>query len=174
MWGRTLFKGFSPQEFIMKVLITGGAGFIGRWMVRRFLEAGARVWVMDNLEGGSRANLEEFEAAENFEGLVVEDVAERGEVSKLFRLGFDLCLHLAAQSRVQASIDEPDGTFRTNLIGSQNILEEARRSMTRVVMVGTCMVYAPTDGRGIGEDDTPRPASPYAASKLAADILAEG
>ena len=144
-------------------------------MVKRFLEAGARVWVLDNLEGGNRANLEELEKAHNFEGLVVADVAERGAVSDLFRLSFNLCIHLAAQSRVQVSLEEPYRTFRTNLIGSQNVLEEARRHRSQVVMVGTCMVYASAQGdEGIGEDYPIRPASPYAASKLAADILAEG
>ena len=168
----------------MKVLVTGGAGFIGRWVVRllvsgtdgsdeiRFVPP--RVWVVDNLSSGFYQNIEEFQGNPNFAGLHVEDVTDAEKMEALFAEKFDVCFHLAARINVQESIDEPGKAFHNDVVGTFRLLDLCRRHRTKMVLVSTCMVYdAATDGRGIDENHALRCASPYAASKLATEKLAE-
>lgn len=158
----------------MRVLVTGGAGFIGRWIAKRFLDEGHLVWVLDNLDNGTRDNLAAFQDVVNYKGLIIGDVADKEKVEKLFREGFQLCLHLAAQTKVHESLLDPEKTFRANVLGTYNVLEAAKKMGTKVVLVGTCLVYNAAEGNGaISEDHRLKPASPYAGSKLAAENLAE-
>jgi len=156
----------------MRVLVTGGAGFIGRWVVKRLLADGQDVWVLDDLSNGSKANLEEFTTCDGFHGFTVGDVVDGGCITDLFRNEFDVCIHAAAQINVQESLDNPEKAFKTNVIGTYNILSCALRSNTKVVLIGTCMVYDVAQPGGISELSPVKPASPYAGSKLAAENLA--
>ncbi len=156
----------------MKVLVTGGAGFIGRWVVKKLLAGGNDVWVLDNLSNGSQDNLEEFTNEEGYHGLTVGDVVDTGSITSLFQNKLDVCIHAAAQVNVQESLDNPGKSFRVNLIGTYNVLSSALRFNTRVVLIGTCMVYDMAQEGGISELSPVRPASPYAGSKLAAENLA--
>ncbi len=161
----------------MRILVTGGAGFIGRWVVKRFLFAGHRVGVIDDLSSGNRQNLAECEASPNFEGLTVAGVGDRAALSRFFGTPAapELCLHLAGQVNVQSSLDDPGRDFATNVAGAHEILEQCRRHHVRLVMVSTCMVYAPAvEGKAIDETHPVEPRSPYAAAKLAAEELALG
>ncbi|MCP4591549.1 MAG: NAD-dependent epimerase/dehydratase family protein [bacterium] len=166
-----------------RVLITGGAGFIGRWVVAELLEAGHRVRAFDDCSSGSRANLAEFEHHPGFEGLTVGDVKDRPAVESLFADPVDVCLHLAARINVQQSIDTPQSVLENDVIGTFNLLEAARAQHSRrgapspkVVFVSTCMVYATGgDQAGTGKIDEAHPVqarSPYAACKLAGEHLA--
>jgi len=160
----------------MRVLVTGGAGFIGRWVVKGLLEMDRdnEVWVLDNLSNGREENLKELEHKSTFKEFVEGDVREEELIKKLFLHRFDLCIHLAAQINVQESLDYPDKAFTTNVIGTYNILEEARKCKTKVVLVGTCMVYdLAHSSTAINEQHLVKPISPYAGSKLAAEHLAE-
>lgn len=157
----------------MKILVTGGAGFIGRWIVKRILDDGHHVWVMDNLSNGSKANLEEFARISNYKGLTAADVAEFYSVKDLFTNEFDICIHAAAQINVQDSLDNPEKSFKDNIQGTFNVLQCARQYNTRLVITGTCMVYdTASAARKISETSPVKPSSPYAASKLAAEYLA--
>ena len=156
----------------MKVLVTGGAGFIGRWVVKRLLADGIDVWVLDDLSNGSASNLEEFTGTDNYHGLTVGDVSDSECVEKLFGAKYDVCIHSAAQINVQESLDDPEKAFKTNVVGTYNILSHALKSETRMVIIGTCMVYDIAQSAGISELSPVKPASPYAASKLAAENLA--
>ncbi len=157
----------------MKVLVTGGAGFIGRWVVKRLLEDGQEVWVLDNLSNGSRRNLEELSTNSRFRGLTTGDVSDLPNVKALFAHKFDLCIHAAAQINVQESLENPEKSFRDNVSGTFNVMQCAREHNIRVVIIGTCMVYdTAAAGRKLSETSPVKPSSPYAASKLAAEYLA--
>ncbi|MFH1225450.1 MAG: SDR family NAD(P)-dependent oxidoreductase [Candidatus Diapherotrites archaeon] len=159
------------------VLVTGGAGFIGRWVVKKLLGEKHRVWVLDNLSNGSAENLAEFKGNKNFAGLVQGNVEDAALVSGLFSKNkFDLVIHLAAQINVQESIGNPRKSFDSNILGTFVLLEEMRkrRSLPKMALIGTCMVYdLASAGGAISESHPLKPLSPYAASKIAAEQLVE-
>ncbi|MEJ2870755.1 NAD-dependent epimerase/dehydratase family protein [Actinomycetospora sp. OC33-EN08] len=129
----------------MRVVVTGAGGFVGRRVARIFRTAGHDVL------GLSRSA---------FDGRSLDDVLA----------GADVVCHLAARVRVRESREDPLGYWQVNLGGTRAVLA-ACPPTARVVIASTCTVYAPSDAP-IGEDAPLDPASPYAASKLAADLLA--
>ena len=86
----------------MNVLITGGAGFIGRWVVKRFLDNGDKIIAFDNLVNSSLKNIEEFKFNKNFE-FIKGDILDKNALKEIFNGGVDLCLHLAAEINVHDS-----------------------------------------------------------------------
>ncbi len=156
------------------VVVTGAAGFIGRWVVAELLDRGYGVRGIDDLSNGSERNVAAFEDDERF-NLIVGDVRDENVMADAFEEGVDACIHLAAEIDVQESLDDPQSHFEANVVGTQTVLEACRRTDTRLGLVGTCMVYDMAGaGEGIGEEHPVKPASPYAGSKLAAEDLAEG
>ncbi|MFX1297588.1 MAG: dTDP-glucose 4,6-dehydratase [Promethearchaeota archaeon] len=158
----------------MVILITGGAGFIGRWVVKKLLEKGKDIVVIDNLSNGSKENLIEFEGNPNFKEFIIGDIKNLKLLNDLFlSYNFSVCIHLASQINVQESLDHPELSFDNNVIGTYNILEAARKFNTKVIFIGTCMVYDLANAnKPISEDHKVKPASPYAGSKLAAEEIA--
>lgn len=156
----------------MNVLVTGGAGFIGRWVVKRLLDDGHVVWILDDLSNGRKENIEEFFNRDNFKEFVYGDIKDRELLSKLFLNKFDICYHLGASINVQDSIDDPEITFNNDVIGTFNVLEECRRLNVKMVFMSTCMVYDRASGeQGITELHPTKPASPYAGSKIAGENM---
>lgn len=155
----------------MNILVTGGAGFIGRWVVKKLLAEGQRVVALDDLSNGRLMNIDEFRDSPDF--LFIEgDIKERDKLEQVFAGGVDLVYHLAASINVQDSIDDPRTTFANDVTGTFNILEECRRQNIKMVFMSTCMVYERSmDETGITEEHPVKPASPYAASKLAGEAL---
>ena len=158
----------------MVYLVTGGAGFIGRWVVKRLIEASKEVVVIDNLENSQKRNLEEFKDHPNLKEFLIEDIKNKEFINKLFsKYKFQTCIHLAAQINVQESLDNPKKAFDNNVVGTYNILEAAIPYNTKLILVGTCMVYDIADAeKPISENHPVRPVSPYAGSKIAAEELA--
>lgn len=156
----------------MKVLITGGAGFIGRWVVKRFLDEGHEVKIIDNLSNGRYDNIAEFAEHRGFMGFTKGDISVKSDLEPLFDFKPDICVHLAAQINVQESLEEPHKAFLNNVVGTYNVVELAVKHDTKVVIIGTCMVYDMALERPLDENSPPKPASPYAGSKLAAEDLA--
>jgi len=155
------------------VVVTGAAGFIGRWVVNELLERDYAVRGLDDLSNGSQRNIAEFESNDAFE-LTVGDVSDRETVRDLFDDETTACIHLAAEIDVQESLDDPQSHFRSNIVGTERVLEACRETDTRLGLVGTCMVYDMVDSDdGIDESHPVKPASPYAGTKLAAENLAE-
>jgi nucleoside-diphosphate-sugar epimerase len=155
----------------MRVLVTGAAGFIGRWVVGELLERGHTVLPIDNLAEGDEANLEAFAGHPGFLPFEVGDVRDVASCRR-WTAGVDAVAHLAASISVQDSIDDPGTTFENDVVGTFNLLEGARASGARVLFMSTCMVYdRASTPAGIGETHPTKPASPYAASKIAGEAL---
>ncbi|MBB3104167.1 NAD-dependent epimerase/dehydratase family protein [Azomonas macrocytogenes] len=148
------------------VLITGGAGFIGSNLVDALLARGVAVRVLDNLSTGKQGNLPRNPRLE----LIVGDVADPGCVRKAVR-GCRAVVHLAAVASVQASVNDPVGTHKSNLIGTLNLCEAMREAgVHRVVYASSAAVYGNNgEGESIGEDTPKAPLTPYAADKLASE-----
>ncbi len=158
---------------MVKSLVTGGAGFIGRSLVKLLLEQNHDVVVIDNLSNGSLENIDEFKDMENF-SFIEGDISEHKVYDNLEP--FDYIYHLAAQVNVQESLDFPEKSFKNNVIGTYNLLEWARKNNNNatILLMGTCMVYDTAGSEPISEEHALNPASPYAGSKLAAEDIALG
>ncbi len=155
------------------VLVTGGAGFIGRWIVKRLIADGHRVAVLDSLENGSRENLAEFVGHPFFLGLIVGCVEDPQAVNRAFAATPDICIHAAAQINVHESLLNPAKAVRANVQGTWQVLEQCRARKAKFVLLSTCMVYAELRDRpAMDEQYAVEPRSPYAATKLAAEALA--
>ena len=112
----------------MKILVTGGAGFIGTNLIKKLLSEGHKVVSLDDYETGTQEN--EVEGATYIMGDIDSLTYWKGE-------GFDLCYHLAALSRIQPSFEDPTETFRVNTQGSQVVAEWARHNNVKVIYAGS-------------------------------------
>lgn len=156
----------------MKVLVTGGAGFIGRWTVKKLLQEGHKIWILDDLSNGSLDNIKEFCSYGPQMEFIEGDIKDKAILEKVFENNLDLCYHLAASINVQDSIDNPEATFENDVIGTFNVLEQCRKHNTKLVFMSTCMVYDRAgEEKGIDELHPTKPASPYAGSKIAGENL---
>ena len=150
----------------MRVLVTGGAGFIGSHLVDALVARGDVVNVLDDLSTGQRKNLEgASDRATLFVGCVTDLAAVRAAMD-----GCALVFHQAAVASVQRTIDEPLHTSRVNLGGTLNVLEAAReKGVRRVVFAGSAATYGDNPALPLSESEDPRPMSPYAIEKLASE-----
>jgi dTDP-glucose 4,6-dehydratase len=150
----------------MRVLVTGGAGFIGSHFVKRLLRGGDEAVVLDKLTySGNRANLPGD--VEFHEG----DIAASNDVARAAR-GCDAIVNFAAETHVDRSILTADDFGRTEFRGTQVLLEHIRETGTRLVQVSTDEVYGDLEGGGSSrESDLLNPSSPYSAAKAAGELL---
>jgi UDP-glucose 4-epimerase len=145
-----------------RVLVTGGAGFVGSALVRRLISSGARVTVLDDLFTGSRDALPT--TAEFIEGSVTDEPLVRDLVKR-----HTVVFHLAARNII-ASTANPRDDFSTNVGGTLNVLLAARDfNVERVVYTSSASVYGNPRSIPINEDDHLDPLTPYAVSKLAGE-----
>jgi UDP-glucose 4-epimerase len=157
----------------MNILVTGGAGFIGRWVVKHLLEEKHHVWILDDLSNGRKENIQEFEGNPYLKEFIVGDIKDESLLEQLYAsVPFDICYHLGASINVQDSIDDPRTTFNNDTLGTFYVLEQCRKYGTKIVFMSTCMVYDRClNETGITEEHPIKPASPYAGSKIAAENL---
>ena len=157
----------------MKILVTGGTGFIGRWVVKRLLQDGHQVWVIDNFANSEISNVEELLNDGGLIDVIEMDVKNRKALHDLFeKVQFDVCYHLAASINVQDSIDDPETTFLNDTVATFYLLEECREKHVKIIFMSTCMVYdRANDESGITEWSPIKPASPYAGAKIGAENL---
>jgi UDP-glucose 4-epimerase len=149
----------------MKILVTGGAGFIGSNIVKYLVELGHQPQVFDNLSSGYRENL--LGVVPFFEA----DVRDSQAVLKAVQ-GCESILHLAASVGNKRSIDDPLADSAINVLGTLNVLEVARQSgISRVVFSSSAGVFGELKTLPISEDHPQDPDSPYGTSKLAAEKM---
>lgn len=160
----------------MKVLVTGGAGFIGsnfvRYMVKKYPE-----YNLVNLDAltyaGNLENLKEIEGLPNYK-FVKGDIADREFINRLFEEEkFDYVLNFAAESHVDRSITNPDIFIQTNIQGTQVLLDAAKNAQVKkYLQVSTDEVYGTLGDTGYFSEETPLASnSPYSSSKAGADLL---
>ncbi|EUB75238.1 UDP-glucose 4-epimerase [Pseudomonas sp. GM41(2012)] len=150
-----------------RILVTGGAGFIGSHLVEALLESGYSVRVLDDLSSGKLSNLPIDRCHLT---LVVGDVADAPTVERAMK-DCSAVVHLAAVASVQASVDDPVATHQSNFVGTLNICEAMRQAgVRRVVYASSAAIYGNNgEGMAITEDTPKNPLTPYAADKLASE-----
>jgi dTDP-glucose 4,6-dehydratase len=161
----------------MRILVTGGAGFIGSHFARHVLRASGdcQVTVLDKLTyAGNLDNLRDLNADARYR-FIAGDVADAEGVQAIIRGGIDAIVHFAAETHVDRSILDAGAFVRTNVLGTQVLLDTALRHGTeRYIQVSTDEVYGPAPQGAVFTEDQPlNPSSPYAASKAAADLLCQ-
>jgi dTDP-glucose 4,6-dehydratase len=163
----------------MNLLITGGAGFIGSHVVRRFVQnyPNYHIYNLDALTyAGNLENLKDIEDFPNYH-FIKGDIVDEPFINDLFiKVDFDGVIHLAAESHVDRSIEDPLAFVRTNVIGTVNLLNAAKNSWKgssigkRFYHVSTDEVYGSLGQEGLFTESTPYdPNSPYSASKASSD-----
>jgi len=150
----------------VKLLVTGGAGYIGSVVASQLVEDAHETVVLDNLSKGHEP------AVPDGARLVVGDLLDRDFVGKTLAQGFDGVLHFAALSLVGESVEEPERYYRNNVCGTLNLLEGMREAgVPRLVFSSTAAVYGEPSEVPIPETAPTVPTNPYGASKLAVDHL---
>jgi UDP-glucose 4-epimerase len=154
----------------MKILITGGAGFIGSHLCEKYVGERHTVLCLDNFMSGCLTNVRHLLDLRNFK-LITGDVRDYELLEKITR-DIDVVFHLAAQVHVDRSYIEPRLTYDINVLGTQNILEIARlHDVKRVIMASTSEVYGSAIYAPIDENHPLNAPHPYGASKIAADRM---
>lgn len=154
---------------ISKVIVTGGAGFIGANLCRALVESGqvGAVLAFDNLSTGDRSNLEGLGVE-----LVEADILDPDALDRAFA-GATAVVHLAARPSVPRSIADPLASHEANATGTMQVLEAVRRAGgPQLIVASSSSVYGANPTLPKSEDLTPAPLSPYAASKLATESYA--
>ena len=158
-----------------KMLITGGSGFIGSWLIRYLLNSSPELSIV-NLDlltyAGNPENLKDVENDPRY-SFVQGDICDEALVDKLMA-DADICVNVAAQTHVDRSITGPGIFIHTNVLGTQVLLEAARRhKVSKFVQVSTDEVYGSIEGTGkFTEQSHLDPSSPYSASKASGDLIA--
>ncbi len=158
----------------MKLLVTGGAGFIGSNFIRHMWQAHPD-WEITNLDkltyAGNLENLKDIQDQSGYH-FVKGDIADRKLVDKLLSQGPDVIVNFAAESHVDRSILDASPFIETNVKGTQVLLEGAKKhGIQRFIQVSTDEVYGSINSGRFTEESTLSPNSPYSASKAAADLL---
>jgi len=152
----------------LRVLVTGGAGFIGSHLVKALVKAGHQVRVLDNLSTGSIENLTDvLDAIE----LVRGDVRDYGAIEYVVR-GVDAVIHLAALIDVAESVEKPDLYFDVNVRGTYNIVKASKNAST-FIFASSSAVYGEPIRVPIPDDHPLMPKSPYAASKISGEAFVQ-
>jgi dTDP-glucose 4,6-dehydratase len=157
----------------LKVLVTGGAGFIGSNFIIRLLGLLRDVQIVNFDKLTYAGNLENLRNAENDPryGFVQGDITDRAALTGLLAQGFDVLVHFAAETHVDRSIEHAGPFLSTNILGTVNLLEAARRHANLLFLhISTDEVFgSATPGLSFSEDSAFDPRSPYAASKASAE-----
>lgn len=158
----------------MKIVVTGGAGFIGSHFIRYLLQRYPQYKVLniDKLTyAGNLENLEDIKDNPNY-SLIIEDICNRERMTEIIE-GWDVIVNFAAESHVDRSIDEPELFLKTDVFGTFSLLEASRSvGIKRYIQIGTDEVYGSADcGETFSESSPLNPSNPYSASKAAADLL---
>ena len=153
----------------MKLIVTGGAGFIGSHLTKYLIKKGHNVSVIDSLRRGSLENLKEMEDKIDFQKIDILDYDAMKSVVK----NTDGIFHQAALGSVPQSFKEPEEYRRVNAVGTENVLKLAKEFGFKVVYASSSSVYGNQNKFPIKEDAAKKPLNPYGQSKLEAERFAE-
>jgi UDP-glucose 4-epimerase len=166
------------MPFVYKVLVTGGAGFIGYHLVKRLLsQRNYKIIVIDNLSNGNKNFLDSSNnrSSSNKFSFYKEDIRNKKSILDIFNheRRIDTCIHLAAKINVQDSITNPDDTIDVNVKGTLNVLEACSSNGVKNFIFGSsAAVYGEPKKLPLSEDEhLLKPLSPYGASKVAGEAL---
>ena len=148
-------------------IITGGAGFIGSNLTEKLISAGHKVLVLDNFSTGRKTNLKKNKNLE----IIKCDISHYLNIEKYFR-NADYIFHLAGLADIVPSIENPDKYFKSNVVGTFNVLQAAKNKNIKVIQTSTSEVYGSPLKLPIEETHRLHAQSPYAASKIGADQMA--
>ena len=154
----------------MRILVTGGAGFIGSHLCEKYAKEGHIVLCLDNFMNGNLINIRHLLNYKNFK-LINGDIRDFDLMEKIVP-GVEVVFHLAAQIHVDRSIIEPQLTYEVNVLGTQNILEASRMyDVEKVICVSSSEVYGSAEYVPMDENHPLNSPHPYGASKIAADRM---
>jgi UDP-glucose 4-epimerase len=164
-------------QSMAKILITGGAGFIGSHLAKKLLDLNNDIVIFDNLDSFYSTELKN----KNLESVAPSDryVFIRGDIRDYTSVcaaldDVQVIIHEAAQPGIRASLENPMKTHETNISGTLNILRAAvKKNIKRVIIASSSSVYGDTNELPYREEDAPQPLSPYGVSKLASDHYAK-
>ena len=134
----------------MKILVTGGSGFIGSYLCKNLLEQGHEVVSLDDFSTGKQENLVELESTNGFKsikGSILDKEVIKDLISKV-----DACFHFAAAVGVQKILDDPIGSLKTNLHGSENVIQACAESKVELVLASTSEIYGKNPSQPLTED----------------------
>lgn len=154
----------------MKVLITGGAGFVGNKVVRRFLDKKHDVYIIDDFTTGTPDNLVDLLKNNHLKSIIHGNIKDNSFIQDLFGANFHICIHLACNSEL-AYIDNPVLTFDNIVLGTFNILEEARKKDTKLIYISTADVYKDKNSVDLKESHPVFPHNPFIGAKLATENM---
>ena len=153
----------------MKLLVTGGAGYIGSHIVWQAQQAGHQCTVLDNMSTGLGSRVD-CEVAQ----IDLTDPAAVTNLERLLSKGFDAVIHLAARKQVGESVEKPELYFKDNIGGLANLLTAMRNtSHTKLVFSSSAATYGMPDKESISEDDPTNPINPYGQTKLIGECMIE-
>jgi UDP-glucose 4-epimerase len=151
-----------------RILVTGGAGFIGSHLIDKLVRKGFEVTVLDNFSTGRIENIKHHLEKEKFR-FIESDIRDRNDVEEALE-GMDAIFHLAAITSIPYSMKYPKITYEVNVNGTRNLLEACLRSnIERFIYLSTCAVYGEPEYLPVDENHPTNPISPYAKSKLKAE-----
>ncbi len=154
----------------MKILCTGGAGYVGSACLRYLLRNGYDAYAFDNLSEGSAVAVPQADKR-----LIVGDLDDRELLGRLLRdEAFDAVMHFAAVASVPESIKDPDGYWKVNVIGTKNLLDAmVENGINNLIFSSTAATYAFTDKMPLTEQSEQLPVTPYGSTKLACEAMIE-
>ena len=159
----------------MKILVCGGAGFIGSAFIRTYLKNNPQNQIinLDNLSiGSNKNNLKQVENNKNY-SFVKDNINNSETVSKLSK-DVDAIINFAAETHVDRSISNPKPFIETNVLGTYSLLEAARKNDKLFIHISTDEIYGDAENKeSFTEEDLLKPSNPYSATKAAADHLVE-
>jgi len=154
----------------MRILVTGGAGFIGSHLCEKYVNEGHTVICLDNFLNGNLTNIRHLLNKKHFK-LINGDITDFDLLEKIM-VEVDVVFHLAAQIHVDRSIIEPRLTYEINVLGTQNVLENCRmHDVSKVIHASTSEVYGPAQYDPMDEKHPLDAPHPYGASKIAGDRM---
>ena len=134
----------------MKILVTGGSGFIGSYLCKNLLEQGHEVVSLDDFSTGKPENITELESTNGFksiEGSILHKELVKDLITKV-----DVCFHFAAAVGVQKILDDPIGSLKTNLHGSENVIQACSENRVELILASTSEIYGKNSSQPLTED----------------------